>query len=169
MKHILNSEGAASYPNAAYDMVRLGIGMYGISSNVQFQDKLTSCFKWKSSVSQVKNLDVGDTLGYGQAFTATKPMQSATIPVGYADGFRRSLGNSKGSVYINGTKCPVLGNVCMDMIMVDVTGINVSPGDAVEIIGAHCSIQDFAQLLGTIPYEVLTSFSQRLPRVYIND
>lgn len=169
MKHILNSEGAASYPNAAYDMVRLGIGMYGISSNVQFQDKLTSCFKWKSSVSQVKNLDVGDSLGYGQAFTATKPMQSATIPVGYADGFRRSLGNSKGSVYINGTKCPVLGNVCMDMIMVDVTGLNVSPGDAVEIIGAHCSIQNYAQLLGTIPYEVLTSFSQRLPRVYIND
>ncbi|MFZ9029165.1 MAG: alanine racemase [Crocinitomicaceae bacterium] len=169
MKHILNSEGAASYPNAAYDMVRLGIGMYGISSNVQFQDKLTPCFKWKSSVSQVKNLDAGDTLGYGQAFMANKPMQTATIPVGYADGFRRSLGNSKGSVFINGAKCPVLGNVCMDMIMVDVTGLNVSPGDAVEIIGSHCSIQNFAQLLETIPYEVLTSFSQRLPRVYIND
>ncbi len=169
MKHILNSEGAASYPNAAYDMVRLGIGMYGISSNDHFQEKLVPCFKWKSSVSQVKNLKAGDSLGYGQAFKASKPTQSATIPVGYADGFRRSLGNSKGSVYINGTKCPVLGNVCMDMIMVDVTGLNVSQGDAVEIIGTNCSIKDFAKLLDTIPYEVLTSFSQRLPRVYIND
>lgn len=169
MRHILNSEGVASFPEAAFDMVRLGIGMYGISSNEAFQQKLSTCFKWKSSVSQVKTLKVGDSLGYGQAFIAEKPTVSATIPVGYADGFRRSLGSGVGSVYINGAKCPVLGNVCMDMIMVDVTGMNVAQGDSVEIIGTHCSIQGFAELLGTIPYEVLTSFSQRLPRVYIND
>jgi len=169
MRHILNSEGVASFPEGAFDMVRLGIGMYGISRNEAFQQKLSACFKWKSSVSQVKTLKPGDSLGYSQAFIAERPTQSATIPVGYADGFRRSLGNGKGSVYINGIKCHVLGNVCMDMIMVDVTALNVSPGDSVEIIGTNCSIQEFAKLLETVPYEVLTSFSQRLPRVYIND
>ena len=157
------------YPDAAYDMIRLGIGMYGISSNAEFQKNLTPSFKWKSVVSQVKTLSTGDSLGYGQAFIAKYHTQSATIPVGYADGFRKSLGNGIGSVYVNGSKCSVLGNVCMDMIMVDITGIKAKPGDTVEIIGTHCSIQDFARLLDTIPYEVLTSFSQRLPRVYIND
>lgn len=169
LKHLLNSEGTVHYPNAAYDMVRLGIGMYGISSNAEFQKNLTPSFKWKSVVSQVKTLSTGDSLGYGQAFIAKYHTQSATIPVGYADGFRKSLGNGIGSVYVNGNKCSVLGNVCMDMIMVDVTGIEAKPDDTVEIIGTHCSIQDFARLLDTIPYEVLTSFSQRLPRVYIND
>ena len=169
LKHLLNSEGTVHYPNAAYDMVRLGIGMYGISSNAEFQKNLTPSLKWKSVVSQVKTLSPGDSLGYGQAFIAKDYTQSATIPVGYADGFRKSLGNGIGSVYVNGSKCSVLGNVCMDMIMVDITGIEAKPSDTVEIIGTHCSIQDFARLLDTIPYEVLTSFSQRLPRVYIND
>lgn len=169
MKHILNSEGVANFPEAHFDMVRLGIGMYGISGSRNLIGKLVPCIKWNSSVSQVKTLEPGDTVGYGQYFKAEKKMRSATIPVGYADGFRRSLGNGKGFVYINGEKCSVLGNVCMDMIMVDVTDKNIQPGDPVEIIGEHCTIEQFAILLNTIPYEVLTSFSQRLPRVYIND
>lgn len=169
MKHILNSEGVANYPEAHFDMVRLGIGMYGITGNPELAEKLVPCIKWNSSVSQIKTLEPGDTVGYGQNFVAAEKMESATIPVGYADGFRRSLGNGKGYVFINGKKCHVLGNVCMDMIMVDVTGKTVKPGDPVQIIGDHCTINEFAALLETIPYEVLTSFSQRLPRVYIND
>lgn len=169
MMHILNSEGAANYPQAHFDMVRLGIGMYGITGNAEFSKKLTPCIRWNSSVSQVKNLKPGDTVGYGQMFKAEKQMRSATIPIGYADGFRRSLGDGKGFVYINGQKCRVLGNVCMDMIMVDITNAEVKNGDPVEILGEHCTIQQFAELLETVPYEVLTSFSQRLPRVYIND
>lgn len=169
IRHLLNSEGIANFPEAQFDMVRLGIGMYGISSNSQFAEKLEPSLKWISSVSQIKKLKKGDAVGYSNRFIAEGPMQSATIPVGYADGFRRMLGNGKGSVYINGHRCPVLGNVCMDMVMVDITSIEVETGDSVEIIGNHITIQEFAELLGTIPYEVLTAFSQRLPRVYIND
>ena len=109
----------------------------------------------------------GDSVGYGRTFIAEEEMKIAIIPVGYADGFRRSLSNGKGSIWINGNCCKVVGRVCMDMIMVNVTGLSIQEGDAVEIIGDQQTMEDFASQMETIPYEVMTSFSRRVHRVYI--
>lgn len=165
MFHILNSEGALKFSKiAAHDMVRIGIGIFGYTSG---GDQLLPSMKWKTTVSQLKNLTLGDTIGYGRTYTANKPMTIATLRVGYADGFKRSLSNGVGHVYIHGVQCPVVGNVCMDMTMVDVTNIACSVNDEVEIIGEHQTIQEFADFLNTIPYEVMTSINKRVARVYI--
>lgn len=169
IKHILNSEGIVQYNDAQFDMIRLGIGMYGISAHPNFKKTLLPVIAWYSSISQVKKIKKGESVGYNRAFIAEKPMQIAVIPVGYADGFRRSLSFGKGGVYIKDTFCPTLGKVCMDMIMVDVTNLNVKEGDLVEIIGKNQSILQFSQLMETIPYEVMTSISSRVHRVYVND
>lgn len=167
MKHLANSEAVANFPSIHLDMVRLGIGMFGYSSNAQIQQALQSVISWKSVVTQVKSIEAGESVGYGCNFVAQQPMKIAVIPVGYADGFRRMLSNGAGSVVINREFCPVVGNVCMDMIMVDVTSVNVKEGDAVEIIGEHQSLSSFALKMHTIPYEVLTSISSRVHRVYV--
>ena len=165
MFHTLNSEGALKFSKiATHDMVRIGIGIFGYTSG---SDQLLPSMKWKTTVSQLKNLTPGDTIGYGRTYTAYKPMTIATLRVGYADGFKRSLSNGVGHVYIHGVQCPVVGNVCMDMTMVDVTNIVCSVNDEVEIIGEHQTIQEFADLLNTIPYEVMTSINKRVARVYI--
>lgn len=165
MFHILNSEGALKFAKeAAYDMVRLGIGIFGYTSN---NDQLLPSIRWKTSVSQLKQLEPGDTIGYGRTYTAQKAMTIATIRVGYADGFKRSLSNGVGKVIIKGTPCPVVGNVCMDMTMIDVSNITCNLYDEVEIIGEHQTLQDFAKLLNTIPYEVMTSINKRVARVYV--
>lgn len=169
LAHILNSEGVASFAKSAFDMVRLGIGMYGISSNPTFAKQLLPVLQWKSEVSQVKTIKQGESIGYSRTFIADKKMQIAIIPVGYADGFRRSLSNGKGGVYMNGAFCPTVGRVCMDMIMVDVSKINVQEGDAVEIIGAHQPLEQFAKKMETIPYEVMTSISRRVHRSYTEE
>jgi alanine racemase len=168
-RHVLNSEGISNYPEAQYEMVRLGIGMYGISSNPQVNRKLKPVMKWVSAVSQIKSIQKGESVGYNRTFVASEPLKIAVIPVGYADGFRRSLGNGKGGVYIKNHFCLTLGRVCMDMIMVDVTGISVQEGDRVEIIGHNQPIEKFAQLMETIPYEVMTGISKRVHRVYLED
>jgi len=167
IRHILNSEGISNYTHAQFDMVRLGIGMYGHSSNQDTIRQLKPAINWCSTVSQVKHLKVGETVGYGRTFTVEKDMKIAVIPVGYADGFRRNLSQGKGGVYINGVSCPTVGNVCMDMIMVDVSGIEVQEKDSVEIIGEHQTIEELAQKMDTIPYEVMTHFSPRIHRVYL--
>ena len=169
IRHILNSEGTANFPHAQFEMVRLGIGMYGISSNPAVKRKLQPVLKWFSAVSQVKTLKRGDSVGYGRSFIADREMQIAVIPVGYADGFRRTLSNGKGSVFIGQHECPTVGKVCMDMIMVDVSGKTVREGDAVEIIGAHRTIEDFARSMDTIVYEVMTSISRRVHRIYMEE
>jgi alanine racemase len=148
-------------------MVRIGIGMYGISSNPQLQRKLEPVLSWNSVVSQVKTIEKGQGVGYNRAFIATKPTKVATIPIGYADGFKRSLSNGKGYVFIQGKKCVTLGKVCMDMIMVDVSAIEVKVGEAVEIIGPNISLEEMALLQDTIPYEIMTSISSRVHRVYV--
>jgi alanine racemase len=168
-RHIQNSEGIANFPEAQFEMVRLGIGMYGISSNPMVQMKLQPVMKWFSSISQIKTLMKGESVGYNRSFIAEKEMKIAVIPVGYADGFRRSLGNGKGGVVIHGTVCPTVGRVCMDMIMVDVTKLHAKEGDKVEIIGSKQTIQKFADAMNTIPYEVMTSISKRVHRVYLED
>jgi len=166
-RHILNSEGVSRFPTAQYEMVRLGIGMYGYSSNPEFKNKIQPTINWNSSISQIKTIKKGESIGYSRTFLSENPMQIAIIPVGYADGFRRSLSNGKGSVFIQNKSCKVLGRVCMDMIMVDITGLNCQPGMHVEIIGKNQTMEQFANQMETIPYEVMTSFSRRVHRVYL--
>jgi len=168
-RHILNSEGIANYAKAQYEMVRIGIGMYGISSNPTVSQKLQPVLKWISAVSQVKSLQKGESVGYGRTFIADKPMKIAVVPVGYADGYRRSLSNGKGGVYIHETFCPTVGRVCMDMIMVDITKLHVREGDRVEIIGTKQKIEKFAGQMDTIAYEVMTGISKRVHRVYLEE
>lgn len=165
--HILNSSGIANYPKHCYTMARIGIGMFGISSNVQLNRKLEPVLGWYSKVSQVKLIKPGHSVGYSRTFKATQNTEIATIPVGYADGYSRSLSNGKGHVFIKGKVCPIVGRVCMDMIMVDVTGLNVKRGEEVELIGPHLTLEKMAELQQTIPYEVMTSISQRVHRIYL--
>lgn len=168
-RHVLNSDGIFNFPEAHFEMVRIGIGLYGISSNQSFQRKLKPVLSWYSSISQLKKVQKGESVGYGRSFTAQKPLTIAVIPVGYADGFRRSLSNGIGGVYIHGALCPTVGRVCMDMIMVDVTGISVNEGDKVEIIGPSQTIGQLAAHMQTIPYEVMTGISKRVHRIYLEE
>lgn len=167
--HVLNSEGALRYPAKASDMVRIGISMYGYTENTDLRRKLLPAVQWYSKVSQVKTIPAGDTIGYGRSFKARNEIRIAIIPVGYADGFRRSLSNGCGAVFIKNQKCQVVGRVCMDMIMVAIGDLDVSFSDPVEIIGPNQTMEDFAEDMDTIPYEVLTGLSKRMQRVYIED
>ena len=168
-RHILNSDGAINHPQYHFDMVRIGIGMYGYSSKSEFQKLLIPSIAWYSSISQIKKVKKGESVGYNCSETMTEDTTIAIIPVGYADGFRRSLSMGKGGVYIDNKFCQVLGNVCMDMIMVNVNHINVSEGDSVEIIGGNQSIYSLSEKMNTIPYEILTGISSRVHRIYIED
>jgi alanine racemase len=167
IRHLLNSEGAFNFPEFQLDMVRVGIAMYGVSSDINIHKLLKPVIQWQSSISQIKTLKVGEFVGYSRTFKATKATKIAIIPVGYADGYKRSLSNGKGGVFIHGIYCPTVGRVCMDMIMVDVTNIEVKEGDSVEIIGVNQTLEKLAESLQTIPYEVLTSISKRVHRVYL--
>ena len=167
IRHLLNSEGVFHFPEYQMDMVRVGIAMYGISSNISIQKLLKPVVLWQSAVSQIKSLKVGEFVGYSRTFKATKSTKIAIVPVGYADGFKRSLSNGKGGIYIQGQYCLTVGRVCMDMIMVDVTHLHVKEGETVEIIGDNQTLGKLAETLQTIPYEVLTSISKRVHRVYL--
>ncbi|GCD76522.1 bifunctional UDP-N-acetylmuramoyl-tripeptide:D-alanyl-D-alanine ligase/alanine racemase [Thermaurantimonas aggregans] len=170
IRHIHNTAGSLDYFDDRCQMVRLGIGLYGIAHSPEIERNLQPAVEWYSFVSQVKELKSGDSVGYGRSFVADKPMKSATVAVGYADGIRRSLSNGKGGFYIHGVYCPIIGRVCMDMTMVDVSGLdNIKADDPVEIIGPHQSIQDLARQMGTIPYEVLTSVGHRVRRIYYKE
>ncbi|GGE88332.1 UDP-N-acetylmuramoyl-tripeptide--D-alanyl-D-alanine ligase [Chishuiella changwenlii] len=170
IKHALNSPGIVAYKEHQYDMVRLGIGMYGYSEYTDFMEKyLKPVVRFKTVISQISELEAGETVSYGRRFTAERKTRIATLPVGYADGIRRSLGNGKASVGINGKLAKIVGSICMDMMMVDVTDISCKEGDEVTIFGNSPSIADVARWLETIPYEVLTSVSQRIKRVYYKE
>jgi len=166
MKHACNSSGIIRWPNYHYDMVRLGIGLYGFDPTGTLM--LDVVGKLKSIVSQVQSLKSGQTIGYSRKGKVEKDSKIAVIPIGYEDGFRRMLGNGNSQVNIKGQLYPTIGNVCMDMIMVDVTEGNVQEGDEVEIFGDNPSIQQVSKWSDTIPYEVLTSISSRVRRVYIS-
>jgi Alr-MurF fusion protein len=166
LRHILNSEGIAHYPNAQFDMVRIGIGLFGLSSNRLMEQRLKPVIDWTSSISQVKMIHPGESVGYGRTFIAQKEMRIAIIPIGYADGFKRSLSNGVGAVFIDNQRCPVVGRVCMDMIMVDLGEIKIHSNVKVEIIGSNQSLTQFAKDCHTIPYEILTSISPRVHRSY---
>ncbi len=163
IKHILNSAGIERFPEYQFDMVRLGIGMYGISAS---NNDLQNVGTLKSYVSQLKEVKKGDSIGYNRRGQAQSNINIAIVPVGYADGLNRRLSNGVGRVVINNQQAPIIGNICMDMCMVDVSNLSVKEGDEVEIFGSNYTINDIAEALNTIPYEVLTSISRRVKRVY---
>ena len=165
-KHILNSNGMVRFNEHQMDMVRLGIGLYGVSTDDFTQQNLLPVSALKSKITQIKTLKKGETIGYNRVGIAAKDMVIATIPVGYADGLSRGLGNGKWSMLVNQQKAPIVGNVCMDMVMIDVTKIACEVGDEAFIFSADNSISAMAQCIGTIPYEILTSYSPRVKRVF---
>ena len=169
LQHILNSAGTMRFPHLAKDMVRLGIGLYGIDSSKTKQSHLMPVTRFVTHVSQLKPIKKGESVGYSRGFIAKENTTIATLPVGYADGYYRSLGNLKAQVFINGSFCPVVGNVCMDMLMVDVSGLEIQEGDEVELFGENVSVSDLARAADTIPYEILAHISTRVPRVYLQN
>ncbi|WP_295731982.1 bifunctional UDP-N-acetylmuramoyl-tripeptide:D-alanyl-D-alanine ligase/alanine racemase [uncultured Muribaculum sp.] len=170
LRHILNSTGITRFPQYQYDMVRLGICLYGIPTlDDGSQADLQPVSSLRTVVISIKEWHAGTTIGYGRKGVLTRDSRIATIPIGYADGLRRALGCGKSSVWINGTLCPIVGNICMDICMIDVTDAQCSVGDRVEIFGPNISVATIADTLGTIPYEVLTSVSTRVKRVYFRE
>lgn len=169
LRHALNTEGISNYPEYGFDMVRLGIGLYGITSHSKLQKELLPVLSWKSQISQIKTLQPGDTIGYGRTFRAETEIKMAVVAVGYADGFKRSLSNGRGGVYIENVFCPTLGRVCMDMIMVDITQHSFAVGTEVELIGRNMTIEKLAHMCDTIPYEIMTSLSSRMPRIFVDE
>lgn len=165
MIHILNTSGIINYPKAQFDMVRLGIGLYGFGNDEQETANLKNTHTLKSIISQINIIQPGETVGYNRAFVANKVTKSATIPIGHADGISRKLGNKNGFVIINNQPAPIIGNVCMDMIMVDVTKIDCKVADAVVLFNNQQQIEYIAHKCETIPYEILTGLSQRIKRV----
>jgi alanine racemase len=169
IRHILNTSGISNYPEAQYDMVRLGIGLYGVSNDDEEQKYLENVGTLKSVISQIRTIEKGESVGYGRRFMAEKQTKVATIPIGYADGISRQLGNGVGYVIINQKKAIILGSVCMDMLMVDVTDIECKEGNTVIVFGERPTVNEIAKLLQTIPYEVLTSISQRVKRIFYRE
>ncbi|MCF8280298.1 MAG: bifunctional UDP-N-acetylmuramoyl-tripeptide:D-alanyl-D-alanine ligase/alanine racemase [Bacteroidales bacterium] len=170
MRHILNSGGIVRFPEQQLEMVRLGIGLYGVDSSGLLQDRLQTVNTLKATISQIKTVAVGETVGYGRLGKAQRPMRIATLSLGYADGLLRRAGNGQFSVLINGHRAPIIGNVCMDMTMADVTDIpDAVEGDASVIFGKELPVQELAASLGTIPYEIFTTISERVKRVYVQE
>ncbi|MEI6489100.1 MAG: bifunctional UDP-N-acetylmuramoyl-tripeptide:D-alanyl-D-alanine ligase/alanine racemase [Bacteroidota bacterium] len=169
LKHILNSAGISRFPDAQYDMVRLGIGMYGVGANDADQNQLQNVSSLKTSISQIKNIPMNETIGYSRKGVARRNMQIATVPIGYADGLSRKLSNGKGKMIVNGKPAPIVGNVCMDMCMIDITEINASENDEVIVFGDNYSILEVSKNAETIPYEILTNVSRRVKRIYYQE
>lgn len=166
IRHIANTAGILRFPEAQYEMVRLGIGLYGIENVGHFQNELQMVAELKTTVTQIKKLKSTETVGYGRRGELKRDSEIATIKIGYADGYSRAFGYSKAYVSIKGQRAAVIGSVCMDMCMVDVTGLGVVEGDEVIIFGEDPNINDLAKIANTIPYEILTSISQRVQRIY---
>ncbi|MCW3160695.1 bifunctional UDP-N-acetylmuramoyl-tripeptide:D-alanyl-D-alanine ligase/alanine racemase [Chryseobacterium oryctis] len=170
IRHILNSSGITSYTNYQYDMVRIGIGMLGESPNSEIQKQLRSVVSFKTVISQISKVENGESIGYSRKYKTDHITKIATIPVGYADGIPRLIGNQVGNVGINKTLAPIVGSICMDMMMINVDNVpNVKEGDTVTIFNSKPSLKEFADYCNTITYEVLTSISPRVKRIYIKD
>ena len=170
MRHILNTTGVVRFPEHQYDMVRVGIGIYGISTvDDGSEAELQPISSLHSVIISIKDLPEGTTIGYGRHGLLARDSRIATIPIGYADGFARCFGNGNAQVWVNGTLCPTIGNICMDVCMVDVTDADCKVGDMVEIFGPHIPVEVLAETRGTIPYEILTSISTRVKRVYYRE
>lgn len=167
LRHILNTSGIVNFPQAQLDMVRSGIGLYGYGNNKKVDGNLQAVASLKTIISQLHKIEPGETVGYNRAFSASGYQITATLPVGHADGIGRHYGHGKTYVMINGQRAPIIGNVCMDMIMVDVTHISCKEGDEVLLFGAGQSAETFAQSGSSISYDILTAISQRVKRVVV--
>jgi Alr-MurF fusion protein len=166
-RHLLNSSGIERFPEAQFDMVRLGIGLYGISSSGR--NDLRSVSTLKSVISQIRNVKKGESVGYNRGSIETHNRTIGIVPIGYADGIDRRIGNGKGRFYINHIPVPVIGNICMDMCFIDISGIQAEEGDEVIIFGESSPVWQMAQDAGTITYEILTGISGRVQRVYYQE
>ena len=166
LKHICNSAGIERFTDYQFDMCRLGIGLYGFSFAGA---KLRNVCTLETTILSVKTVKAGETIGYGRHTKLDEDRTIAVIPIGYADGFDRRFSNYGGEVWVRGKRCPVVGNVCMDQAMVDVTGTDARPGDPVEVFGEHMPLEELAGKLGTITYEILTSVSRRVQRLYFHE
>lgn len=170
LRHAANTAAIARHPHLHYDMVRLGIGLFGVANAADSNLNLQPVSRLYTTVAQVKQVAAGQSVGYGRKALLQRPSTIATVRIGYADGYRRQLGNGVGFMYLNGHQAPVLGNVCMDMTMLDVTDLPpVQPGDRVEVFGEHISVNDLARLCHTIPYEIMTGISRRVKRVLVEE
>ncbi len=170
LRHLVNSPGITQLADAQYDMVRLGIGLYGVDPSETMQTALLPVSILQTTIAQIKEIGVGESVGYGRAFISDKNMRIATINIGYADGFSRKLSNGAGIVSVSGKIAPVVGKVCMDMTMIDISAIpEAREGDTVEIFGNTIPITEYALRQDTIAYEIMTSISQRVRRLYLQD
>ena len=165
IRHMLNTSGIINYPEAQFEMVRSGIGLYGYGNQAETDAALKPVATLKTVISQIHQIKADESVGYNRAFKSSRAIKSATLPIGHADGIGRQYGKGKGVVTINNKKAPILGNVCMDMIMVDVTEIDCKEGDEAIVFGTEKSAEKFASNAGTISYEILTAISQRVKRV----
>lgn len=166
LRHCLNSAGIVRFKNAQFDMVRLGIGLYGIDPAIAIQNQLQQIGTLKTVISQIRHISPNESIGYGRRGHVLKPSRIAIVALGYADGLDRKLSNGNGYMLVNNKRAPIIGNICMDMTMIDVTEITCEEGNEVIVFGAEPSITDLAEQLQTIPYEILTSISHRVKRVY---
>ncbi|HLG36149.1 MAG TPA: bifunctional UDP-N-acetylmuramoyl-tripeptide:D-alanyl-D-alanine ligase/alanine racemase [Bacteroidia bacterium] len=175
IRHLLNSAGIIRFPEAQYDMVRIGIGLHGIAPSASEQKNLLHTGTLRTTISQIKNISAGETIGYNRKAKLTRDSQIATVAIGYADGLNRKLGYGKGKMFVStsgdgkGTFAPIIGSICMDMTMLDVTDVPAREGDEVIVLGDAYTVSDMANDLGTIPYEILCGISQRVKRVYFQE
>lgn len=167
-RHMLNTSGIINYPEAQFEMVRSGIGLYGYGNDNTIDEELKPVATLKTIISQIHKIEPNESVGYNRAYKSNGYRITATLPLGHADGISRQYGNQKGHVRINGKNASIVGNVCMDMIMVDVTDIDCKEGDEVVVFGQTQSAEDFASSANTISYEILTAISPRVKRVIIN-
>jgi alanine racemase len=167
IRHILNTSGILNYTESQYDMVRSGIGLYGYGNDPKFDTELKPIATLKTIISQIHHLNPNDTVGYNRAYVSGSSRVSATLPIGHADGIGRQYGKGKTLVLVNGQMAPIIGNVCMDMIMVDITNIPCKEGDEVVLFGPQLSAHEVAKTANTISYELITGISQRVRRIYI--
>lgn len=166
-RHMLNTSGIINFPEAQFEMVRSGIGLYGYGNAAEIDAELQPVMTLKSVISQIHKIEPNETVGYNRAFTSDGFRMTATLPLGHADGIGRHYGGNRANVYIKGQAAPIIGNVCMDMMMIDITGINCREGDEVIIFGKEHSAEVLASSANTISYELITGISQRVKRVFI--
>ena len=166
-RHMLNTSGIINFPEAQFEMVRSGIGLYGYGNAPEIDAELRPVLTLKSVISQIHKIEPNETVGYNRAFTSNDFRKTATIPLGHADGIGRHYGGNRANVFVHGKPAPIIGNVCMDMMMIDITGIDCQEGDEVIIFGKEHSAEILASTANTISYELITGISQRVKRVMI--